>query len=321
MENLPRPAASPLFDAPVLLQTEIPHLPLWRRGKVRDVYDLGPHLLIVATDRISAFDVVLPTGIPGKGVVLTQLSLFWFDLLKDVVPNHVVSSDVSTYGHGLDEFRDQLEGRSMLVLKTDALPVECVVRGYLVGSGWKDYLRSGAVCGLALPPGLRESDRLEPPIFTPATKEESGHDINISFAEMAERVGAGLGEDLRRISLEIYGRARAYAEGRGIMVADTKFEFGLRDGQPVWIDEALTPDSSRFWPRDGYRTGTSQPSFDKQYVRDYLESLDWDKTPPAPALPAEVVQRTREKYLEALARLTGKDAPLPAAGDPSHERR
>ena len=305
--------ATALFSAPVLLETSIPHLPLWRRGKVRDVYDLGEHLLVVATDRISAFDVILPTGIPGKGVVLTQLSLFWFSLLKDVVANHVVSSDVSSYGHGLEAYRDQLEGRSMLVVKTDALPVECVVRGYLVGSGWKDYRKSGAVCGIPLPPGLRESERLDPPLFTPATKEESGHDINIPFDEMARRVGAGVAEDLRRLSLEIYGRARAHAEGRGIILADTKFEFGLRDGLPVWIDEALTPDSSRFWPQDGYRVGATPPSFDKQYVRDYLETLAWDKTPPAPELPQEVVQRTREKYVEALARLTGQDLKLPSA--------
>jgi phosphoribosylaminoimidazole-succinocarboxamide synthase len=297
------------LDAPVLMQSNIPHLPLWRRGKVRDVYDLGDRLLIVATDRISAFDVVLPTGIPGKGVVLTQLSLFWFELLRDVVPHHVLTSDVGEYGHGLEAYRDQLEGRSMVVVKTDPLPVECVVRGYLVGSGWKDYRSSGAVCGIALPAGLRESERLTPPLFTPATKEESGHDQNIPFQEMAARVGGGVAARLRDISLELYGRARAYAEQRGIILADTKFEFGLRDGQPVWIDEALTPDSSRFWPRDGYRPGAAQPSFDKQYVRDYLESLSWDKTPPAPELPQEVVSRTREKYFEALSRLT---APEPA---------
>jgi phosphoribosylaminoimidazole-succinocarboxamide synthase len=306
------PFAPSLLAGPVLLQTSIPHLPLWRRGKVRDVYDLGPHLLIVATDRISAFDVVLPTGIPGKGVVLTQLSLFWFDLLRDVVANHVVSSDVSAYGHGLEEYRPQLEGRSMLVVKTDALPVECVVRGYLVGSGWKDYRKSGSVCGIPLPAGLREAERLDPPLFTPATKEESGHDINIPFDEMERRVGAAVAADLHRLSLEIYGRARAHAEGRGIILADTKFEFGLRDGRPVWIDEALTPDSSRFWPRDGYQVGTTPPSFDKQYVRDYLETLAWDKTPPAPVLPEGVVQRTREKYVEALARLTGHDVTLPS---------
>jgi phosphoribosylaminoimidazole-succinocarboxamide synthase len=317
VESPPRTIARPSLQAPVLLQSHIPELPLWRRGKVRDVYDLGDRLLIVATDRISAFDVVLPTGIPGKGAVLTQLSLFWFDLLKGVVPHHVLTADVGEYGHGLQRHRDQLEGRSMVVRKTDPLPVECVVRGYLVGSGWKDYGRTGAVCGIALPPGLRESERLQPPLFTPATKEESGHDQNISLDEMAGRIGRALSERLRDISLELYGRARAYAEQRGIILADTKFEFGLRDGQPVWIDEALTPDSSRFWPLDGYRAGASQPSFDKQYVRDYLESLAWDKTPPGPELPAEVVARTSEKYLEALDRLTGTAAPVssgPALG-------
>jgi phosphoribosylaminoimidazole-succinocarboxamide synthase len=306
VEDQSRSAATSFLSAPVLLQTDIPHLPLWRRGKVRDVYDLGDRLLIVATDRISAFDVVLPTGIPDKGAVLTQLSLFWFDLLREVVPNHVIASEVGDYGHGLEASRDQLEGRSMLVLKTEALPVECVVRGYLSGSGWKDYQRTGSVCGIALPSGLRESERLDPPLFTPATKEETGHDVNIPFAEMAERVGAATAARLRDISLELYERARAHAEQRGIIVADTKFEFGLREGQPVWIDEALTPDSSRFWPREGYRPGAAQPSFDKQYVRDYLETLDWDKTPPAPALPAEVVERTRAKYLEALSLLTGR---------------
>ena len=307
MENHLRAAATPSVHAPVLLQSDVPHIPLWRRGKVRDVYDLGQSLLIVATDRISAFDVVLPTGIPGKGVVLTQLSLFWFDLLKDVVPHHVLTSEVSEYGHGLDRYRDQLEGRSMVAVKTDPLPVECVVRGYLVGSGWKEYRATGAVCGITLPPGLRESDRLERPLFTPATKEESGHDQNITFAEMAARVGSGIAERLRDVSLALYERASAHAEGRGIILADTKFEFGLLDGHPVWIDEALTPDSSRFWPRDGYRPGAAQPSFDKQYVRDYLESLHWDKTPPAPELPPAVVERTREKYLEALSRLAGDE--------------
>jgi phosphoribosylaminoimidazole-succinocarboxamide synthase len=317
VDSQPRTIARPSLNSPVLIQSDIKELPLWRRGKVRDVYDLGDRLLIVATDRISAFDVVLPTGIPGKGAVLTQLSLFWFDLLKGVVPHHVLTSDVSEYGQGLQRHRDQLEGRSMVVRKTDPLPVECVVRGYLVGSGWKDYRSTGAVCGIALPPGLRESERLQPPLFTPATKEESGHDQNIPLEAMAGRIGRGMAERLRDISLELYGRARAYAEQRGIILADTKFEFGLRDGQPVWIDEALTPDSSRFWPVDGYRPGVSQPSFDKQYVRDYLESLDWDKTPPGPELPAEVVERTGQKYFEALDRLTGTAAPVssgPAQG-------
>jgi len=274
-------------QAPPLLQSNLKDVKIFKRGKVRDVYDAGEHLLIVATDRLSAFDVVLPTGIPGKGAVLTQLSLFWFDLLKDVMPNHVVTADV-------DE-----------VQKTDVLPVECVVRGYITGSGWKDYKATGKVCGLPLRAGLQESDRLEPPIFTPATKAETGHDENISFETMAQTVGEGRAEEARRRSLEIYSRARAHAEARGIILADTKFEFGLRDGGLVWIDEALTPDSSRFWPRDTWAPGRSQPSFDKQYVRDYLETLSWSKQPPGPELPPEVVVRTTEKYVEAFERLRG----------------
>ena len=293
-----------------LLETRMPGVPRWRRGKVRDVYDLGDRLLIVATDRISAFDVVLPSGIPGKGVVLTQLSLFWFRLLADVVPHHVVSADVAEYGAELQRYRDQLEGRSMIVLKTEPLPVECVVRGYLSGSGWRDYRATGSVCGIALPPGLRESERLDPPLFTPSTKAEVGHDENISFAEAALSLGEERAAAVRDTSLEIYRRASVLAEERGIILADTKFEFGSRDGRLYWIDEALTPDSSRFWPRAGYAPGRGQPSFDKQYVRDYLDTLAWDKRPPGPALPAEVVQRTRDKYLEAHARLTGVDLPV-----------
>jgi len=288
-----------------LLQTDLPGVKLWKRGKVRDVYDLGDRLLVVATDRLSAFDVVLPTGIPGKGVVLTQLSLFWFDLLRDVVENHVVTADVSEYDESLQRFRDQLEGRSMVVVKTEVLPVECVVRGYLVGSGWKDYKATGAVCGIALPRGLRESDRLDPPIFTPATKAETGHDENIPFETMEATVGRQHAAEARRLSLELYRRARAHAEARGIILADTKFEFGVRQGRLVWIDEALTPDSSRFWPREGYAPGRPQPSFDKQFVRDYLETLDWNKQPPGPELPREVVARTVEKYAEAFERLRG----------------
>ena len=291
--------------ASTLLETQIPGLRLWRRGKVRDVYDLGERLLVVATDRISAFDVVLPTGIPQKGVVLTQLSLFWFRLLEGLTPNHVVTGDVAEYGPTLQPYRGQLEGRSMLVVKTDPFPVECVVRGYITGSGWKDYQATGAVCGIELPRGLRESDRLDPPIFTPATKAETGHDENISFERMATIVGADRAAELRDLSLEIYSRARAHAEGRGLILADTKFEFGTRDGRVVWIDEAFTPDSSRFWPRDGYAPGRGQPSFDKQFVRDYLESIRWDKKPPAPTLPDDVVERTRAKYLEAYERITG----------------
>jgi phosphoribosylaminoimidazole-succinocarboxamide synthase len=300
--------------APTLLETGIPGQRLWRRGKVRDVYDLGERLLVVATDRISAFDVVLPTGIPQKGVVLTQLSLFWFRLLADVAPNHVVSGDVADYEPSLASHRDQLEGRSMLVVKTVPFPVECVVRGYITGSGWKDYQATGAVCGITLPRGLRESDRLDPPIFTPATKAETGHDENISFEKMADIVGAARAAELRDLSGEIYRRARAHAEGRGVILADTKFEFGEKDGRVVWIDEALTPDSSRFWSRDTYQPGKSQPSYDKQYVRDYLETIRWDKRPPAPRLPADVVDRTRAKYLEAYERITGKSLDPATAG-------
>jgi phosphoribosylaminoimidazole-succinocarboxamide synthase len=289
-------------DAPIL-ETRLPGISLWRRGKVRDVYDLGDRLLIVATDRISAFDVVLPTGIPGKGAVLTQLSLFWFRLLADVVPNHVVASDVDAYPPELREHRSQLEGRSMIVVKTEPLPVECVVRGYITGSGWKDYKATGAICGLPLPPGLRESDRLPAPLFTPSTKAEVGHDENVAFAAVEKALGTARAGEVRSVSLALYTRARAHAEERGILLADTKFEFGLRDGRLVWIDEALTPDSSRFWPKEGYQPGRSQPSFDKQYVRDYLESLRWDKRPPGPSLPEDVVARTRGKYQEAYALL------------------
>lgn len=290
-----------------LLETRLPTVPLWRRGKVRDVYDLGDRLMIVATDRISAFDVVLPTGIPDKGRVLTQLSLFWFRLLADVVANHVIASDVADYGPRLAPYRDQLDGRSMLVAKTEPLPVECVVRGYVAGSGWRDYRATGSICGIALPRGLRESDRLEPPIFTPSTKAETGHDRNIPFEEMEKILGPGRAAEARKLSLTLYQGARAHAEARGIILADTKFEFGVKDGNLVWIDEALTPDSSRFWPRDGYAPGRGQPSFDKQYVRDYLESLRWDQRPPAPSLPEDVVARTREKYRDAFRLITGAE--------------
>ena len=288
-----------------LLETQIDALPLWRRGKVRDVYDLGDRLLVVATDRLSAFDVVLPTGIPGKGVLLTQISLFWFRLLGSVAPNHVITSDVREYGRELQPYRDQLEGRSMIVTKTEVVPVECVVRGYLAGSGWKDYQRTGSVCGLALPAGLNESQRLDQPLFTPSTKAEQGrHDENIDFAAVERLVGRERAGELREASLAIYRRAREYAEARGILLADTKFEFGVKQGKLIWIDEALTPDSSRFWPADGYAPGQPQPSFDKQYVRDYLETLAWDKRPPGPVLPPDVVARTHEKYREAYERLT-----------------
>jgi phosphoribosylaminoimidazole-succinocarboxamide synthase len=288
-----------------LLETQIDAAPLWRRGKVRDVYDLGDRLLIVATDRLSAFDVVLPTGIPGKGKLLTQISLFWFRLLADVVPNHVISANVDDYGKALARYRDQLEGRSMIVTKTEVAPVECVVRGYLAGSGWKDYRRNGSLCGMPLPAGLKESQRLDEPIFTPSTKAEQGeHDENIDFAAVERIVGRERAAELRDVSVALYRRARTYAETRGILLADTKFEFGVKDGRLVWIDEALTPDSSRFWPADGYAPGRSQPSFDKQYVRDYLETLTWDKRPPGPILPPEVVERTLQKYQDAYVRLT-----------------
>jgi phosphoribosylaminoimidazole-succinocarboxamide synthase len=314
--------ASSSIDAasPPLLETRLPGFQLWRRGKVRDVYDLGDRLLVIATDRLSAFDVVLPTGIPGKGVLLTQLSLFWFRLLADVAPHHVLTAEVDEYGPELARHRDQLEGRSMLVLKADALPVECVVRGYLAGSGWKDYRATGAVCGIALSPGLRESERLDPPLFTPSTKAEHGHDENIPFAAVERLLGARRAGELRDLSLEIYRRARAHAESRGIILADTKFEFGIRDGGLLWIDEALTPDSSRFWPADAYEPGRPQPSFDKQYVRDYLETQGWDKKPPAPSLPREVVRHTLDKYREAHARLTGVARPLSTGQGPAKVR-
>ena len=294
------------IKAPPLLGTEFPALKLFKRGKVRDVYDLGDRLLVVATDRLSAFDVVLPTGIPGKGIILTQVSLFWFDLLRDLVPNHVITASVDEYDADLQQYRDELDGRSMIVTKTEVLPVECVVRGYLAGSGWKDYQATGSVCGIPLPAGLQQAARIEPPIFTPATKAETGHDENIPFETMAETVGPERAEEARRISLEIYSRARTHAEARGLILADTKFEFGLHEGRLIWIDEALTPDSSRFWPGDEYEPGRSQRAFDKQYVRDYLETLDWNKQPPGPELPPDVVERTGEKYVDAFERLRGK---------------
>jgi phosphoribosylaminoimidazole-succinocarboxamide synthase len=275
------------------------------RGKVRDIYDLGDKLLIVATDRLSAFDVVLPTPIPDKGRVLTQLSLFWFNLLKDVVPNHVLSA--SDFPAPFDSHKDDLAGRSMVVRKAQPLPIECVVRGFVSGSGWKDYRATGKICGIALPSGLRESDRLPQPIFTPATKAAVGHDENISFEQAASLVGKELAERVRAISLEIYRRASAYAEPRGILLADTKFEFGVLNNDLIWIDEALTPDSSRFWPAPQYKPGGPQPSFDKQFVRDYLERIQWSKTPPGPELPPEVVAATRAKYREVYRFLAGRE--------------
>jgi phosphoribosylaminoimidazole-succinocarboxamide synthase len=292
---------------PVLLQTDFPGLKLVNKGKVRDIYDLGEHLLIVTSDRISAFDVVMNEGIPYKGFVLTQISKFWFESFADIVPHHLVSTEVDDFPAETRPYRDQLEGRSMLVRKADPLPIECIVRGYLAGSGWKEYCRQGTVCGIELPAGLVESEKLPEPIFTPSTKAELGsHDENISFERAAELCGGDVAEQVREIALTIYGRARDEMADKGIIVADTKFEFGLRDGRLIWIDEALTPDSSRFWPQDQYRQGGSQPSFDKQFLRDYLETLDWNKQAPAPKLPDDIVLKTSDKYLEALYRITGR---------------
>jgi len=289
----------------VLRETHFAGLKPVARGKVRDIYDLGDKLLIVATDRLSAFDVILPTPIPDKGRVLTQLSLFWFDLLRDVIPNHFISA--ADFPAPFDAHREELAGRSMIVRKTQPLPVECVVRGYVSGSGWKDYRATGKICGIVLPSGLHESDRLPEPIFTPATKAATGHDENITFERAAEFVGKELAERVRAVSLEIYRRAAAYAEPRGVILADTKFEFGTLKGELIWIDEALTPDSSRFWPAAQYQPGGPQPSFDKQFVRDYLERIRWPKTAPGPELPAEVVASTRAKYREAYRLLAGRE--------------
>lgn len=277
-----------------------------RRGKVRDVYAIEDKLLIVTTDRISAFDVVLPNPIPFKGAVLTAFSVFWFDFLKDIVDNHLISTYVDEFPEPLSRHQDQLEGRSMLVVRTEVFPIECVARGYLAGSGWKEYQKTGEVCGIKLPAGMKESDKLPEPIFTPATKEETGHDENISEREMARRIGDDATRRLKELTLMLYSRAAEYADSRGIIIADTKFEFGVSDGRVILIDEALTPDSSRFWPKETYEPGRGQPSFDKQYLRDYLETLDWNKQPPGPILPETVVKRTSEKYLEAYRLLTGR---------------
>jgi phosphoribosylaminoimidazole-succinocarboxamide synthase len=292
---------------PVLLQTDFPDLELFASGKVRDVYQLGSdHLLFVATDRISAFDHVLATGIPNKGRVLTQISLFWFDSLKDIVPNHLVTADLSRYPAEIQQYAGQLRGRSMLVQRAEMFPVECVVRGYLSGSGWKEYTATGSVCGIKLPAGLRESEELPEPIFTPATKATTGHDENISFEAMTRLVDPEDARQLRDVSLAIYRQAAAYARQKGIIIADTKLEFGRTAAGITLADEVLTPDSSRFWPADKYSPGMSQQSYDKQYVRDYLEEIRWNKQPPAPALPAEVARRTSEKYVESYRRLTGR---------------
>jgi phosphoribosylaminoimidazole-succinocarboxamide synthase len=291
----------------LLLETRLPGLELVRRGKVRDVYSAGPGLLlIVATDRISAFDVILGSGIPDKGKVLTQISLFWFDFLKTLVPNHLLVTRVDLYPPALQPYGEQLEGRSMLVREASMVEIECVARGYLSGSGWKEYREHGTVCEIPLPPGLREGDRLPATIFTPAIKAKSGHDENISFERASEIAGPRVAAQLRDLTLQIYNKASAWAETRGIILADTKFEFGFVDGRLVLADEVLTPDSSRFWPRATYEPGGPQPSFDKQFVRDYLETIAWDKHPPGPVLPPDVVEKTAAKYREAYRVLTGK---------------
>jgi phosphoribosylaminoimidazole-succinocarboxamide synthase len=295
--------ASPQMTT-VISQTDFPGLTLRGRGKVRDIYDLGDKLLIVATDRLSAFDVVLPTPIPDKGKVLTQISLFWFETLANIVPNHVLSG--TEFTGPLAPYAASLQGRGMVVRKTEPLPIECVVRGYISGSGWKDYQKTGAICGISLPKGLRESDKLPEPIFTPSTKATTGHDENISFEETVAQIGQPLAEKIRDTSLEIYQQASNRAAKHGIIIADTKFEFGLIGDELIWIDEALTPDSSRFWPAGQYEPGKAQPSFDKQYVRDYLERIGWNKQAPGPELPADVVKATQGKYREAYEKVTGK---------------
>jgi phosphoribosylaminoimidazole-succinocarboxamide synthase len=287
-------------------KTSFTDVDFFRRGKVRDVYDLKDKLLIISTDRVSCFDVVLPTCIPHKGEVLTALSLFWFDLTKDIVANHFLTADVDKYPPELAKHKDTLRGRSMIVKKAKPLPVECVVRGYLSGSGWKEYQASQSICGVKLPKGLKESDKLPEPIFTPSTKEDVGHDINVSEEYIRKQLGDKITSRVRDLTLAIYKKAAAYAESKGIIIADTKFEFGMVDDEIILIDEVLTPDSSRFWPKDLYQPGKGQPSFDKQYVRDYLETLDWDKTPPGPELPENIVNETTSKYLKIYELLTGK---------------
>lgn len=290
-----------------LIHLDLPAVPKLRSGKVREVFDLGDRLLMVATDRISAFDCILPTGIPQKGEVLNRLSAWWFERTAAIVPNHVIALESRAFPESLRAFEDILRGRSMLVRKAKPLPVECVVRGYLIGSGWKDYQATGAVCGLPLRQGYRLADRLDEPIFTPARKADTGHDENIPFEEVGRMIGPNLAARLRSVSLALYAHAAEHARTRGIIIADTKFEFGLDGDELILIDELFTPDSSRFWPADSYAPGISPPSFDKQYVRDYLETLAWDKTPPAPPLPDDVVRKTREKYIEAYRRITGRE--------------
>ncbi|MEI8175361.1 MAG: phosphoribosylaminoimidazolesuccinocarboxamide synthase [Candidatus Omnitrophota bacterium] len=290
----------------VLLTTECKDLKFFRRGKVRDIYDLGDTLLIISSDRISCFDVVLPDGIPHKGYVLTALSKFWFSLMEGIIPHHLISTDVKDFPPAARQYLHQLEGRSMLVKKSKPLPVECIVRGYLSGSGWKEYQQTQSICGIKLPAGLKESDRLPEPIFTPSTKADVGHDMNVSQEHVAGMIGSGVTGELREKSIAIYKKASEYARTKGIIIADTKFEFGLQDGKLMLIDEVLTPDSSRFWPLDQYKPGAAQPSFDKQFVRDYLESISWDKNPPAPRLPADIIGKTSQKYLNALKVLSGQ---------------
>jgi len=295
-------------QSPVVLQTNIPGVPAPKRGKVRDIYDLGDRLLIVVTDRISAFDVIMPNGVPDKGVVLNQISSYWFKMMEGIIPNHVISTDISTLPEPFQKAKSQLVNRSMIVKKAKPLPAECIVRGYLTGSGLKEYQKTGKVCGIELPKGLVESSRIPEPIFTPSTKAEQGHDVNISFEEMKNILkDDGLAAKVREVSLDVYKRGRDLADAKGIIIADTKFEFGLLNGHLILIDEVMTPDSSRFWPKADYKEGVSQKSFDKQFVRDYLETLkDWNKTPPGPVLPEEIVAKTREKYVEAYERLTGR---------------
>ncbi len=290
----------------VVLYTDFKDLKLFRRGKVRDVYEVGDNLLIVSTDRISCFDVVLPCGIPGKGEVLNKISCFWFDFIKDIIANHLISADVNDYPPELKKYKDTLSGRSMLVKKTKPFAVECVVRGYLTGSGLKEYKQKQSVCGIKLPAGLVESDKLPEIIFTPSTKADVGHDMNVDQGYIQDLIGNESAQRLKELSVAIYEKASGHAIKKGIIIADTKFEFGLYNNEIILIDEVLTPDSSRFWPKDRYERGKSQPSFDKQFVRDYLETLDWDKTPPGPDLPEEIISRTAEKYLQALVMLTGK---------------
>lgn len=290
---------------PVVMKSDCPELKLVNQGKVRDLYDVGEYLLIVTSDRISAFDVIMNEGIPQKGYVLTEISKYWFEQMKDIIPNHIVSTSIDDYPEITHQYRDQLEGRSMLVKKAKPLPVECIVRGYISGSGWKEYQEKGSICGIQLPEGLKQSEQLPEVIFTPSTKAELGeHDENISFAEVEQLCGAELAAQIRDVTIAIYERAREIAAKKGIIIADTKFEFGLFEDKLIWIDEALTPDSSRFWPADQYQPGGVQPSFDKQFLRDYLETLDWGKTAPAPDLPKDIVEKTGQKYMEAMTRLT-----------------